>query len=445
MKQNRKQGLALLLAILLAFGCSLFAAGASSALETKGSEALRHTLQTMGDSSVSMLLWLDYSDEKLQLPDEAFVDFRNSVEAVQALREAAASEGKEQYQKKNEAFARAFLSEAQVQYISPHSPILTITANASQISAIAENPLVAAIELAPVSSEITSQPASAETEPTPAEPGEESSDHAGTGAITDPGEEAPESPSQPASAETEPTPAEPSTASSENAGFGAMADIGEEAPVCMIRNEFYKIYADALLDEAHQANRKAQQSGEKLIFSTDEKIDPALLSQMRGGDGLYYLTVTLDLPEPYSEQANREALDRLTGIEETLYTGASSPCALVSVRGGANIDSLFAADSVAYVTLGFTGIAETVAAIPEATPYTFSPTTADARHILRYAVGLGAPDFALRSDAKKFFFGADTNLDGAIRTEDARQALRIAIGLAEGNTFTVSTDSFWER
>ena len=406
MKQNRKQGLALLLAILLALGCSLFAAGASSALETKGSEALRHTLQTMGDSSVSMLLWLDYSDEKLQLPDEAFVDFRNSVEAVQALREAAASEEKEQYQKKNEAFARAFLSEAQVQYISPHSPILTITANASQISAIAENPLVAAIELAPVSSEITSQPASAETEPTPAEP---------------------------------------SAASSENAGFGAMADIGEEAPVCMIRNEFYKIYADALLDEAHQANRKAQQSGEKLIFSTDEKIDPALLSQMRGGDGLYYLTVTLDLPEPYSEQANREALDRLTGIEETLYTGVSSPCALVSVRGGANIDSLFAADSVAYVTLGFTGIAETVAAIPEATPYTFSPTTADARHILRYAVGLGAPDFALRSDAKKFFFGADTNLDGAIRTEDARQALRIAIGLAEGNTFTVSTDSFWER
>lgn len=398
MKRNRKTWLSILLAVVLAASCAFSALGAQSeAAAAKLSDALDAALQTAGEAPVSVLITLDYGEEKLQGWEKQLSGVSGDIEAVHAIREAIAAEAKAQFQKKNEAAAQLLLQDVQVQYISPYSPFITITADAQQILEIAENPLVASIDLLPDAVEIPNQPAQTEQKPA--------------------GE----------------------------AGFGVMADVGEDVLVNMIHNDYYKMYADELLREVHQANLQTLENGEALVMPAGEKMDPALLEKIRSSDSLYYLTVTFALSEPYSEQANRKALDGLDGLEETLYIGTTSPCALVCVKGAEAVDALLASEEVAYVSLGFTGIAKNIAVIPEADPYVFAPTTADARAILRYAVGLGAPENTSRSHAKKFFFAADTDLDGSIQTDDAREALRIAVGLSEGRTFTVTTNSFWER
>ena len=228
-------------------------------------------------------------------------------------------------------------------------------------------------------------------------------------------------------------------------GWQNTARIGEDTYVNMIRNEFYQLYADQLLTEVYGENQNLIENGRELSFALEEKIAPALLQEMKASEADYYLTIVFQAEEPFSKEANEALLERLDGIDEVLYVASEAPAAIVLVQGGDAIDQILADPQVAYVTASFETIGASIAVIPEWNHYTFQPSSGDARAILRYAVGLGAPDFTYRSDAKKFFFSADTDFDGAIQSDDARTALRIAVGLDTGVTFYVSTDSFWDR
>lgn len=230
---------------------------------------------------------------------------------------------------------------------------------------------------------------------------------------------------------------------------GPSSDISVDgSEKCFIRNEYYTIYADALFEYSYTQYKKdlSETEGQDglLLIADGQKIDPALYEQMQEEGDRYYLSLYLQYEGEFTEEANRKILSSLDGLSEILYVGTATPCAVVAVPSGQSLDAVLNHENVACVTRCFSSIRKTVPAIPEDGNIVYAPTAADARLVLRYSAGLETIPSAQLSEAKKFFFLNDCDLDGKLTAADARTALRISAGLEAQRIFSVSTESFWE-
>ncbi len=177
----------------------------------------------------------------------------------------------------------------------------------------------------------------------------------------------------------------------------------------------------------------------------NKKIGKQLYSEMATSDDEYYLSVYFAYDEDFSAEKNTGLLKTVENLNEVLYVGETTPCAVVAVTGK-NIDSLIGNENVEFVNYAFTAIGNVYSYfIPENGNTEFKPTAADARRILQYSAGLyDFSDVKYQSEIKEFFILSDTNLDGRITAQDARTALRIAAKLEKGNIYKVDTESFWD-
>lgn len=255
----------------------------------------------------------------------------------------------------------------------------------------------------------------------------------------------------------------------ENSGWYTTAEIDGKT-VNLIRNEYYEKYYDRLFETAFAAysydtkiyeeiDKSQLPQGDDItsldkiftdiihgFFGSEEigKIGASLYSEMTDSQETFDLIVFLNYDENFSAEKNREMLETISDIDEIIYIGSTTPCAVVTVTGK-NIDSLLNSDAVKFVNYAFAALGyQPYTRIPEDGNRTFEPNASDARKILRYAAGLyDLSDMIYQSEVKEFFILSDTDLNGKITAADARNALRISAGLEKGKTYTVSSESFW--
>lgn len=199
-----------------------------------------------------------------------------------------------------------------------------------------------------------------------------------------------------------------------------------------VRNEYYQAYANdfgAYYYDAYQSEPPA------------EKIDADFYESIQSDPSQRYMTVIM----------TRQAADAAAAAaalalpeEDILAFCDQVPVVMIYLADG-DIDALLASEAVAAVELSFPAVtSQTDVVTDDILDITYAPTTADARKILRYAVDLEEPpeDIGL---GKRFFVLSDTDLDGRLTTDDARTALRIAVGLEQGNTYYRSDGAsmFW--
>lgn len=222
-----------------------------------------------------------------------------------------------------------------------------------------------------------------------------------------------------------------------------------KADNCFIHNEYYKHFADYYFEEQYKFFEEAYPywTGEKTetwqLISKKEFITDSMdnnktfgsdLSQDEFRNHIYYMTVIFNYDGEPDAGKNKGFADNLSEGMEVLYIGNTTPCAVVAIRGGTddftniveneNVEFFFIAfKQTENLTLNLTIFEET-----------YTPDSAHARRVLRYAAGLEkVPED--RAEAKEFFFMSDTDYDGKITASDARTALRIAAKLETGHTF----------
>lgn len=219
-----------------------------------------------------------------------------------------------------------------------------------------------------------------------------------------------------------------------------------------IRNEYYQLYHDTLFEQAYTIYRSEKNtlSKQKIndFFGSDTigKIGKQLYKEMSASDDTYYLITYLTSADNFSESNNRELLSSLKGVDEILYIGTTTPCAIIVVTGK-NIDKILECKNIEYVNYAFFIFTHyPTSRIPEDGNRTYKPDAAHARKVLRYSAGLyNFSDFDHLSQIKEFLIMSDANFDGKITAADARTALRIAAQIENGNEFYHITDSFWKN
>lgn len=237
---------------------------------------------------------------------------------------------------------------------------------------------------------------------------------------------------------------------------GTITVNGEECTY--IKNEFYQIYHDKLFEENYTIYSDGVKNGITEIYSSDSglteirtvpfenigKINKALYEEINSSEDTYYLSVYLDYTENFSEAKNTELLNSAEGIDDILYIGSTTPCAVIAVTGN-NIDKVLEYEHIQYVNYAFFVFSQTITSqIPENGNRTYAPDAAHARKVLRYAGGLyDLSDMTYLSQIKEFLIMSDADFNGKITAADARAALRIAAGLDEKTEFIHSSDSFW--
>ena len=221
----------------------------------------------------------------------------------------------------------------------------------------------------------------------------------------------------------------------------------------LIESDYYKAHKDEYFKKAYDAYLAGYQNWrsapEKEGLSEESK--QAILDRMVfNADGVFkaykddyanpaktvYLTV---IAETADEVKSVAANDGVTLI----YHCEQYPCAVIRFQGNEALfnriiddpDVLFVEPAFQennYSVLIMTGKA--------------TKTPADARDVLRYAVGLSVsyetrPRWSLanaadrfRTSEREFFISSDLNFDGHVTPEDARLALRIAVKLDEAPT-----------
>lgn len=242
----------------------------------------------------------------------------------------------------------------------------------------------------------------------------------------------------------------------EHADYGIIIDgltpgsgFDGKADNCFIRNEFYSHFADYYFEEQYNYYKSAYPywTGElpedwwlaqKKEFITDSqgnnKTFGSDLSQDEFRNHIFYMTVIFNYDGKPDAAKNKEFADNLSEGMEVLYIGNTTPCAVVAIRGGtADFTNIVENENVEFFFISFkrTEILTVNLTIFEET---YTPDSAHARRVLRYAAGLEkVPED--RAKAKEFFFMSDTDYDGKITAADARTALRIAAKLETGHTF----------
>ena len=215
-----------------------------------------------------------------------------------------------------------------------------------------------------------------------------------------------------------------------------------------INNEFYKNHYDELFTKYYKeyCNCRNAKNPENYIIAPNEKINKSLHNLILNSADTFYLSIYLDYQGDISAENNNSILSDTQGIKSIHYIGNSTPCAVVSVDGGSNIEEILKNEKIDCVTLCFSGFTKNIVFTTDVGNIKFEPTAADAREILRYSAGLGAPEKEWLENYKKFYYLSDTDLNGVINAKDARTALRIAAGLEEGNYYEVNgvnTGDFW--
>lgn len=230
---------------------------------------------------------------------------------------------------------------------------------------------------------------------------------------------------------------------------------------CFIRNEFYSHFADYYFEEQYKFYKEAYPywTGEKTEtwqfiskneFITDSqennKTFGSDLSSDEFNNHIYYMTVMFNYEDEPDAAKNKEFAEQLSEGMEVLYIGKTTPCVVVALRGGTDdFTNIVENENVEFFFLAFKST-ETLFVNLAIFEETYTPDSAHARKVLRYAAGLEkVPED--RSEAKEFFFMSDTDYDGKITAADARTALRIAAKLETGHTL-VNSDSgcgaWWE-
>lgn len=218
---------------------------------------------------------------------------------------------------------------------------------------------------------------------------------------------------------------------------------------CFIHNEYYKHFADYYFEEQYNYYKSAYPywTGEipedwslaqKKEFITDSKGNNKTfgsdLSQDEFNNHIYYMTVIFNYEGEPDAAKNKEFAVQLSEGMDMLYIGNTTPCAVVAIRGGTDdFINIVENDNVEFFFIAFqqTEVLMVNLSIFEET---YTPDSAHARRVLRYAAGLEkVPED--RAEAKEFFFMSDTDYDGKITAADARTALRIAAKLETGHTF----------
>lgn len=222
----------------------------------------------------------------------------------------------------------------------------------------------------------------------------------------------------------------------------------------LIESDYYKTHKDAALTAAYEEYSRDYQSWLSApdTAPTEELKQQQLDDMLFNADGIFkafrddytnpakvvYLTVIATSADA------AEAIATTDGVQ-LIYTGEEVPCVVIRFQGDAELFNKIIDDpDVLFVAPAFgesLNPYHTVNILAAGTPVT--RTSGDARDILRYSVGLSidyetAPlwsidDFSRRAKTseKWFFISADLNFDGHITPEDARLALRIAVGLDE--------------
>lgn len=220
--------------------------------------------------------------------------------------------------------------------------------------------------------------------------------------------------------------------------------------VSFINNDFYKNHHDDLFEkyyEGYSYCRNAK-NPENYIIAPGEKIEEALLNSMLNGDDTFYLSVFMNYQGDVSAEKNKSVLENTQGIKSVLYVGNTTPCAVISVDGGNDIEEILKNEKIDCVTLCFSYFSKTISVTTDIGNIRSEPTAADARAVLRYSAGLGAPEKECLEDYKKFYYLSDTDLNGVINAKDARTVLRIAAKLEEGKYYEVNgsnTGDFWRN
>lgn len=223
---------------------------------------------------------------------------------------------------------------------------------------------------------------------------------------------------------------------------------------CIIRNEYFSIYADNYFEcqfeefntsyDVWKTDRIEYIGDVRMERSSDGTVKAVKMyaDKIRENDDIWYSTVIFDYQSDFSAERNMAIASSLCDGIEVLYTGNSTPCAVVAVRGGTDvIDKIIENEKVSFVESAFSTVNGTVVT-DDIIDIRYQPKASDARKILRYAAGLdGLPE--ARSQAKKFLVLSDTDLDGKITASDARTALRISAGLERGHSYFHYTGSSW--
>lgn len=220
--------------------------------------------------------------------------------------------------------------------------------------------------------------------------------------------------------------------------------------VAFINNDFYKNHYDDLFEIYYKRYCECRnaENPDDYDIAPDEKINGNLHNRILNSDDTFYLSVYMNYQDTVSAENNNSILDNTQGIKSVLYVGNTTPCAVISVEGGTDIDEILKNEEIDCVTLCFSDFAKSGVFTDDEGHIRFKPTAADARLVLRYAAGLGTPEKEYLSDYKKFFYLSDTDLNGVINAKDARTVLRIAAGLEEGKYYEVNninTGSFWSN
>lgn len=223
---------------------------------------------------------------------------------------------------------------------------------------------------------------------------------------------------------------------------------------CIIRNEFYSIYADEYFEEQYDEFNSCYETwkndyiewvGEvRMTRSTDGTVKgvQSFVDAIRNGEGIWYCTVIFNYLSDFSSERNYEFASSLSEGMEVLYVGNSAPCAVVAVRGSTDdIDNIIENENVAFVETAFSSVNGRWFTC-DIIEIQYQPKASDARKILRYSAGLEELPEA-RSLAKQFFVLSDTDLDGKITASDARNVLRISAGIEAGHLYFHSTGSAW--
>lgn len=226
-----------------------------------------------------------------------------------------------------------------------------------------------------------------------------------------------------------------------NSTVGVTLADGTWKKINLVRSEYYQKNYNTILEKLY-ANFSANKLDDADWFydeiSDNNKIGKNLYENIKNNDNsIYYLNIYLAYNEDFSAEKNTELLSSMDGIDEVIYTGNTTPCVIVTVKSGDDIDKIIGNENTEYIHYSFDQIVN-VGFIPEGTEKEYTPSSADARKVLRYAAGL--EDL---SDLKKFFVFSDTDLNGKITAADARTALRIAARLEKGNTYHTDTDTQW--
>lgn len=226
------------------------------------------------------------------------------------------------------------------------------------------------------------------------------------------------------------------------------------AMTCIIRNEYFRIYADNYFEGQFDEYNSSIESWNndyipwygtvEMERNSDSQVRTvkSFAEKIRKNEGIWYCTVIFDYDPEFSSATNYALASSLADEIEVLYTGESTPCAVVGIRGATNdIDKIIENDNVLFVEAAFSHV-NMYAYTCDIIDVQYKPTAADARKILRYSAGLEGLSES-ESEAKKFLILSDTDLDGKITAADARTALRIAAGLEDGHHYFHYTGSAW--